>query len=159
MSRTIKLLISNGPRMWEFSQLLQTGKLLLTFLTMVTRLSRSTVLCKRNANEICRNKRNYANFGNQIANFRFRRKSGEISVLLLFSCRRNFASRVINRNEISRHEAKFRCEISCSLDEISCHWNEVSLRRSEISFRRNEISFGRDAISLSRDQISSFKNL
>ena len=54
MSRTIKLLISNWPRTREFSQLLQTGKLLLTFLTMVTRLSRSTVLCKRNANEICR---------------------------------------------------------------------------------------------------------
>ena len=43
-----------------------------------------TVLCKRNANEICRNKRNNANVGNHIANFRFRRKSGEISVLLLF---------------------------------------------------------------------------
>ena len=36
-----------------------------------------TVLCKRNAGEI-------TNFGNQIANFRFRRNSGEISVLLLF---------------------------------------------------------------------------
>ena len=44
----------------------------------------STVLCKTNVNEICRNKRNNANFGNQIANFRFRRKSGEISALLLF---------------------------------------------------------------------------
>ena len=43
-----------------------------------------TVLCKRNANEICRNQRNYANFGTQISNFRFRRKCGEISVLLLF---------------------------------------------------------------------------
>ena len=42
MSRTIKLLISNWPRTREFSQLLQTGKLLLTFLTMVTRWSRST---------------------------------------------------------------------------------------------------------------------
>ena len=42
MSRTIKLLISNWPRKREFSQLLQTGKLLLTFLTMVTRWSRST---------------------------------------------------------------------------------------------------------------------
>ena len=44
----------------------------------------ATVLCKRNANEICRNQRNYANFGTQISNFRFRRKCGEISVLLLF---------------------------------------------------------------------------
>ena len=42
MSRTIKLLISNWPRTREFSQLLQTGKLLLTFLTMVARWSRST---------------------------------------------------------------------------------------------------------------------
>ena len=42
MSRTIKLLISNWPRTREFSQLLQTGKLLSTFLTMVTRWSRST---------------------------------------------------------------------------------------------------------------------
>ena len=42
MSRTIKLLISNWPRTREFSQLLQTGNLLLTFLTMVTRWSRST---------------------------------------------------------------------------------------------------------------------
>ena len=42
MSRTIKLLISNWPRTRELSQLLQTGKLLLTFLTMVTRWSRST---------------------------------------------------------------------------------------------------------------------
>ena len=42
MSRTIKLLISNWPRTREFSQLLQAGKLFLTFLTMVTRWSRST---------------------------------------------------------------------------------------------------------------------
>ena len=42
MSRTIKLLISNWPRTREFSQLLQTGKLFLNFLTMVTRCSRST---------------------------------------------------------------------------------------------------------------------
>ena len=42
MSRNIKLLISNWSRTREFSQLLQTGKLLLTFLTMVTRWSRST---------------------------------------------------------------------------------------------------------------------
>ena len=42
MSRIIKILISNLPRRREFSQLLQTGKLLLTFLTMVTRWSRST---------------------------------------------------------------------------------------------------------------------
>ena len=42
MSRTTKLLVSNWPRTREFSQLLQTGKLLLTFLTMVTRWSRST---------------------------------------------------------------------------------------------------------------------
>ena len=42
MSRTIKLLISNWPRTREFSQLLQTGKLVLTFLTMVKRWSRFT---------------------------------------------------------------------------------------------------------------------
>ena len=42
MSRNIKLLISNWSRTREFSQLLQTGKLLLTFLTKVTRWSRST---------------------------------------------------------------------------------------------------------------------
>ena len=42
MSRTIKLSISNWPRTRELSQLLQTGKLLLTFPTMVTRWSRST---------------------------------------------------------------------------------------------------------------------
>ena len=42
MSRTIKLLISNWPRTREFSQLLQTGKLLQTFLTMVTLWSRCT---------------------------------------------------------------------------------------------------------------------
>ena len=42
MSHTIKLLISNWPLTREFSQLLHTGKLLLTFLTMVTRWSRST---------------------------------------------------------------------------------------------------------------------
>ena len=42
MSRTIKLLISNWPRTRELSQLLQTEKLFLTFLTMVTRRSRST---------------------------------------------------------------------------------------------------------------------
>ena len=42
MSPTIKLLISNWPRTREFSQLLQTEKLFLTFLTMVTRRSRST---------------------------------------------------------------------------------------------------------------------
>ena len=42
MSRTIRLLISNWPRTREFSQLLQTGKLLLTFLAMVTRWARST---------------------------------------------------------------------------------------------------------------------
>ena len=33
--------------------------------------SGDTVLCKRNAHEICRNKRNYANFGNQIANLQY----------------------------------------------------------------------------------------
>ena len=31
----------------------------------------------------------------------------------------SFASKVINRNEIWRHEAKFRCEILCPLDEIA----------------------------------------
>ena len=45
MCRTIKILISNWPRKLRFSQFLQAGKtcqLLLTFLTMVTRWSRST---------------------------------------------------------------------------------------------------------------------
>ena len=45
MCRTIKILISNRPRKLEFSQFLQAGKtcqLLLTFLTKVTRWSRST---------------------------------------------------------------------------------------------------------------------
>ena len=45
MCRTIKILISNWPRKLRFSQFLQAGKtcqLLLTFLTKVTRWSRST---------------------------------------------------------------------------------------------------------------------
>ena len=45
MCRTIKILISNWPRKLKFSQFLQAGKtcqLLLTFLTKVTRWSRST---------------------------------------------------------------------------------------------------------------------
>ena len=45
MCCTMKILISNWPRMRKFSQLLQAGKyreVLLTFLTMVTRWSRST---------------------------------------------------------------------------------------------------------------------
>ena len=45
MCRTIKILISNGPRKLQFSQFLQAGKtyqLLLTFVTKVTRWSRST---------------------------------------------------------------------------------------------------------------------
>ena len=45
MCRTIKMLISNWPRKLKFSQFLQAGKtcqLLLTFLTKVTRWSRST---------------------------------------------------------------------------------------------------------------------
>ena len=45
MWRTIKMLISNWPRKLKFSQFLQAGKtcqLLLTFLTKVTRWSRST---------------------------------------------------------------------------------------------------------------------
>ena len=47
MCYTIKILIANWPRTRKFSQLLQAGKtegrqLLLTFLTMVTRWSRST---------------------------------------------------------------------------------------------------------------------
>ena len=45
MCHTIKILISNWPRNLEFSQFLQAGKtcqLLLTFLTKVTRWSRST---------------------------------------------------------------------------------------------------------------------
>ena len=45
MCRTIKILISNWPRKLKFSQILQSGKtcqLLLTFLTKVTRWSRST---------------------------------------------------------------------------------------------------------------------
>ena len=44
MCRTIKILISNWPRKLKFSQFLQAGKtclLLLTFLTKVTRWSRS----------------------------------------------------------------------------------------------------------------------
>ena len=40
-------------------------------------VSINTVLCKRNANEICRNQRNYANFGTQISNFRFRRNAAK----------------------------------------------------------------------------------
>ena len=39
------------------------------------------VLCKKKASEICQNQQNYVNFGNQIANFRFKRKSGEIFLL------------------------------------------------------------------------------
>ena len=45
MCRTIKILISNWPQKLKFSQFLQAGKtcqLLLTFLTKVTRWSRST---------------------------------------------------------------------------------------------------------------------
>ena len=45
MCRTIKILISKWPRKLKFSQFLQAGKtcqLLLTFLTKVTRWSRST---------------------------------------------------------------------------------------------------------------------
>ena len=45
MCRTIKILISNWPRKLRFSHFLQAGKtyqLLLTFLTKVTRWSRST---------------------------------------------------------------------------------------------------------------------
>ena len=45
MCHTIKILISNWPRKLKFSQFLQAGKtcqLLLTFLTKVTRWSRST---------------------------------------------------------------------------------------------------------------------
>ena len=45
MCRTINILISNWPRKLKFSQILQSGKtcqLLLTFLTKVTRWSRST---------------------------------------------------------------------------------------------------------------------
>ena len=45
MCRTIKILLSNSPRKLKFSQCLQAGKtcrLLLTFLTKVTRWSRST---------------------------------------------------------------------------------------------------------------------
>ena len=45
MCRTIKILFSNWPRKLKFSQCLQAGKtcqLLLTFLTKVTRWSRST---------------------------------------------------------------------------------------------------------------------
>ena len=51
-----------------------------------------TVLCKRNANEICRNKRNYAKFGNQIA-------------------LRTFAS--------DEKAAKFRCFYCSNVGEIS----------------------------------------
>ena len=40
-------------------------------------LLKCTVLCKRNASEICRNQRNYANFGNQIAN----QGGGEVTLL------------------------------------------------------------------------------
>ena len=45
MCRTIKILISNGPRKLKFSQFLRAGmtcQLLRTFLTKVTRWSRST---------------------------------------------------------------------------------------------------------------------
>ena len=45
MSGTIKIFISNWPRTRKLSQLLQTGKLLLTFLSMVTCWSRSTSNC------------------------------------------------------------------------------------------------------------------
>ena len=44
----------------------------------------ATVLCKRNENELRRNSAKFANFHEQIANFRFRRKFGEISAHLLF---------------------------------------------------------------------------
>ena len=78
-------------------------------------------------------KTKFANFGEEIANFRFRRKSDEISVHLLFERPRNFASKVMNRNEISRQETKFRNEISCLQDEISLHGHEISFRQGEIS--------------------------
>ena len=43
-----------------------------------------TVLCKRNESELRRNSAKFANFGEQIVIFRFRRKFGEISARLLF---------------------------------------------------------------------------
>ena len=55
-----------------------TFSLLAKLFCISWQVSDSTVLCKRNANEICRNQRNYANFGNQISNFRFRTLSERI---------------------------------------------------------------------------------
>ena len=42
------------------------------------------VLCKRNESELRKNWAKFANFGEQIENFRFRRKFGEISAHVLF---------------------------------------------------------------------------
>ena len=85
-------------------------------------------------------------FGKQIANFRFRRESGEISVLLLFYCRRNFASKVINRNKISRHETKFRCEIRTRWTKFRVirtkfRFDEAKLRFGETKYRLDETKF------------------
>ena len=69
-----------------------------------------TVPCKSNETRFPKS----ANLAEQIANFRFGRKSGDVSVASVVRI-----SKVMNRNEISWLETKFRIDISCLQDEIS----------------------------------------
>ena len=100
-----------------------------------------TVLCKRNESELRRNSAKFANFGEQIAIFRFRRKFGEISARLLY----------LSPCEIS--EARWWTETKVGSmnnefqESFTKFWviNEISARRTEISCERNEISLLRSS--------------
>ena len=86
---------------------------------------------KRNASEICRNQQNYANFGNQIANFSFQTKK-----------RRNLGASIVLMSMKFRRK-EFR---STNRNFVSAKRNIVLTKRNFASTKRNFVQVGRNFV-------------
>lgn len=111
------------------------------------------------ANEMKAKFAKITNFSDQIANFHFRRKSSKISVHLLFLCRQNFTSKVMNRNKILQHETKFSVVSMGLKTEIISFWKKLmSLRTQLTPLWKQNLSFKTQVIP-SRKVMKLFYNV